>query len=146
MRILFRDSGNDLYVEACWRGALTFEIKLVDVFQRLVDKVETSQSLQEGRYLLDWTYLSQIIAYFFKIFLSLLALDPVQDLDPVKICHITSQMKIILIKGRNKITFPIIFLEELSTCSRATIYHIISPVSKNPVHSLSQCRVCKGLT
>lgn len=35
------------HVEVCWTGALTFEIKLVDVFQRIVDKVETSESLQE---------------------------------------------------------------------------------------------------
>lgn len=27
-------------------GALTFEIKLLDAFQRLVDKVETSESLK----------------------------------------------------------------------------------------------------
>lgn len=32
-------------------GGLTFEIKLVDVFQRLVDKVETSKGLQEEEYL-----------------------------------------------------------------------------------------------
>lgn len=32
-------------------GALTFEIKLVDVFQRLVDKEETSESLKEEKYL-----------------------------------------------------------------------------------------------
>lgn len=49
VRISFRDSGDDVYVEVCRRGALTFEIKLVDVFQRLVDKVETSQSLQQEK-------------------------------------------------------------------------------------------------
>lgn len=39
------DMGDDVCVEL--EGELTFEIKLVDVFQRLVDKVETSKSLQE---------------------------------------------------------------------------------------------------
>lgn len=50
-----RDSGDDVYVDM-WclvggGGALTFEIKLVDVFQRLVDKEETSESLKEEKYL-----------------------------------------------------------------------------------------------
>lgn len=41
-----------MYVEVCLGGgALTFEIKLVDVFQRLVDKEETSESLKEEKYL-----------------------------------------------------------------------------------------------
>lgn len=31
------------------RGALTFKIKLVNVFQRLVDKVETSKSLRKDK-------------------------------------------------------------------------------------------------
>lgn len=31
------------------RQELTFKIKLVDVFQRLVDKVETSESLRKDR-------------------------------------------------------------------------------------------------
>lgn len=50
VRISFLGIIDDVYVEVCWRGALTFEIKLVDVFQRLVDKVETSESLQEKTY------------------------------------------------------------------------------------------------
>lgn len=37
-----------------WGGGLTFEIKLLDVFQRLVDKVETSQCLQEEEETTDW--------------------------------------------------------------------------------------------
>lgn len=54
-------SGNDvcpeivLSVEGCeWRRkkkteALTFKVKLVDVFQRLVDKVKTSKSLEKKK-------------------------------------------------------------------------------------------------
>lgn len=49
MRISFRDSGDDVYEAVYWREVLTFEIKLVDVFQRLVDKVETSESLQKEK-------------------------------------------------------------------------------------------------
>lgn len=47
VRISFQGSVDDVCV--CWRRELTFEIKLVDVFQRLVDKVETSKSLQEKK-------------------------------------------------------------------------------------------------
>ena len=53
VRISFLGIIDDVYVEVCWRGALTFEIKLVDVFQRLMDKVETSESLQEKTYWWD---------------------------------------------------------------------------------------------
>lgn len=48
--VSFPDSGDDVYVDVhMCGGALTFEIKLVDVFQRLVDKVETSESLEEKK-------------------------------------------------------------------------------------------------
>lgn len=47
VKISFQDSGDDVCV--CRKGELTFEIKLLDVFQRLVDKVETSKSLQKRK-------------------------------------------------------------------------------------------------
>lgn len=56
-KIPFQDVHLDGCVQVCsvlwWAagrwGGLTFKIKLVDVFQRLVDKVETSESLKKDR-------------------------------------------------------------------------------------------------
>lgn len=52
--------------------ALTFEIKLVDAFQRLMDKVETSESLKEKRRIFEIGYNNHT---FINIFFSLLDQD-----------------------------------------------------------------------
>lgn len=79
MRISFPHSGDDVYVEVCCeRGLLTFEIKLLDVFQRLVDKVETSQSLREETSMCEIGHVFRQ-RFHTEIFISLLCLDTLQD-------------------------------------------------------------------
>ena len=89
VRISFQDSGDDVYEEVCWKKVLTFEIKLVDVFQRLVDKVETSKGLQKKKNVWELTDFLPLCLFFFKDIHFCL------DLDPVQIYQITSQKKIL---------------------------------------------------
>lgn len=108
-----------MYVRKCVGGeVLTFEIKLVEVFQRLVDKVETSESLKEknarvrvGRFRMNYPSLllkknnwmrSRFIRPFYRWRIS---------------------------------TFPTVSAK-CPMFSGATIHLIISPVSKIPAHNL----------